>query len=120
MSHWAELNKDNTVLRVVVGSNSAPDEGESFVKSLGGTWVKTSYNGNIRKNFAQVGGTYSADLDAFLPPKIFESWILDEETCTWKAPVPYPEDDARSWLWDEENLSWKELNLEEGTDNGNS
>ena len=84
MSHWAELNKDNVVLRVLVGSNDEPDEGyQWFVDNLGGTWVQTSYNGNIRKNFAGIGYTYDETRDAFIAPKCHAEATLDETTCQW-------------------------------------
>lgn len=91
MSHWAELDADSIVLRVTVGDNNDPagDEGYQWlIDNLGGTWVKTSYNGNIRKNFAGIGYTYDSIRDAFIPPKPEEGdWVLDEETCQWtKAP----------------------------------
>jgi hypothetical protein len=88
MSHWAEIDETNTVVRVLVGNNSEPDEGEAFMNSLGGVWVKTSYNGNIRKNFAGVGYTYDADRDAFIAPKpdCHDTVTFDEETCTWSCP----------------------------------
>ena len=106
MSHWAEIDENNIVLRVLVGNNSEPDEGEAFMNSLGGTWVKTSYNGNIRKNYAGIGYTYDAERDAFISPKPYASWILDEETCRWEAPVPYPTDGIM-YNWDEETTDWK-------------
>jgi hypothetical protein len=68
MSHWAELDESNIVLRVLVGSNDEPDEGEATIKALGGTWVKTSYNGNIRYNYAGIGYTYDPIDDAFIAP----------------------------------------------------
>ena len=68
MSHWAELDETNTVIRVLVGDNNEPDEGQSFMESLGGTWVKTSYNGTIRYNFAAIGDTYDPIDDAFIAP----------------------------------------------------
>lgn len=108
MSHWAEIDSNNVVLRVLVGDNGAPDEGESFMKSLGGNWVKTSYNGTIRKNYAGVGYTYDETRDAFIAPKPFNSWILDEDTCRWEAPVPYPTDGIM-YEWDEENTDWKAI-----------
>jgi hypothetical protein len=89
MSHWAEIDENKTVLRVLVGNNSEPDEGEAFMNSLGGTWVKTSYNGTIRKNFAGVGFTYNVERDAFIPPKPEchpDAVVFDEETCTWSCP----------------------------------
>lgn len=84
MSHWAELDQDNIVLRVLVGSNDEPDEGyQWFVDNLGGTWVQTSYNGNIRKNFAGIGYTYDETRDAFISPKCHDEAVLDEATCWW-------------------------------------
>jgi hypothetical protein len=85
MSHWAELDQDNKVIRVLVGDNNEPDEGQAFMESLGGTWVKTSYNNNIRKNFAGVGMTYDADRDAFIPVKCHEDATLEETTCRWEC-----------------------------------
>lgn len=106
MSHWAEIDENNIVVRVLVGNNSEPDEGEAFMNSLGGTWVKTSYSGSIRKNFAGIGMSYDEERDAFIAPKPFPSWILDEETCKWEAPVPYPTDGIM-YSWDEETTDWK-------------
>ena len=83
MSHWAEIDENNTVLRVLVGNNSEPDEGKAFMESLGGTWVKTSYNGSIRKNFAGIGYTYNLDIDAFVPPKCHDAAVLNTETALW-------------------------------------
>ena len=108
MSHFAEIDENNIVLRVLVGDNSLPDEGEAFMNSLGGTWVKTSYNGNIRKNFAGIGYTYDAGRDAFISPKPYESWVLNEETCQWESPVPYPTDGVM-YQWDEETTDWKAI-----------
>jgi hypothetical protein len=88
MSHWAEIDATGLVLRVLVGNNNEPDEGQAFMESLGGTWVKTSYNGNIRKNFAAVSYTYDADRDAFIPPKPDNATGFDETTCLWITP-PY-------------------------------
>ena len=88
MSHWAEIDSSNVVLRVLVGDNGAPDEGESFMKSLGGNWVKTSYNGNIRKNYAGIGYTYDEERDAFIAPQPTchpSKVTLDEETCRWSC-----------------------------------
>lgn len=108
MSHWAEIDENNIVLRVLVGNNSESDEGEAFMNSLGGTWVKTSYNGTIRKNFAGIGFIYDFEKDAFIAPKPFESWVLDENTCRWEAPVPYPTDGIM-YEWDEETTDWKAI-----------
>ena len=86
-----------------------PNEGyDWFVENLGGRWVQTSYNGNIRKNFAGIGYTYDEDRDAFIPPKPFDSWTLNETTCRWQAPVPYPQD-GRIYRWDEDSLTWIEV-----------
>jgi hypothetical protein len=90
MSHWAEVDGDNTVLRVLVGNNSDPNEGYDWlIENLGGTWIKTSYNGNIRKNFAGIGYKYDEARDAFIAPKPEchpDKVTLDEETCTWSCP----------------------------------
>lgn len=85
MSHWAEIDQTGLVLRVLVGNNNEPDEGQAFMESLGGTWVKTSYNGNIRKNYAGIGYTYDAGRDAFIAPKCHDEAVLDETTCRWKC-----------------------------------
>ena len=109
MSHFAELDENNVVLRVLVGDNNLPNEGyDWFVENLGGRWVQTSYNGNIRKNFAGIGYTYDEQRDAFIPPKPFESWELNEITCLWQSPVPYPQD-GRIYQWNEETLAWDEV-----------
>ena len=85
MSHWAEVNDEGLVLRVLVGDNNEPDEGQAFMESLGGTWVKTSYNGTIRKNYAGIGYTYDADRDAFIPPRCHDEAVLNETTCLWEC-----------------------------------
>jgi hypothetical protein len=85
MSHWAEIDETGLVLRVLVGDNNEPDEGQAFMESLGGTWVKTSYNGNIRKNFAGISYTYDADKDAFIAPKCHQEATLDLNTCRWEC-----------------------------------
>lgn len=108
MAHWAELDENNIVIRVTVGDNNDPagDEGYQWlIDNLGGTWVKTSYNATIRKNFAGIGFTYDAKRDAFIPPQPFPSWTLDEATCQWNAPMPYPSDSSL-YQWDEESTSW--------------
>jgi hypothetical protein len=107
MSHFAEIDENNTVTRVLVGDNSMPNEGYDWVvETFGGRWVKTSYNNNIRKNFAGVGFTYDETLDAFIPPKPYDSWILNEDTCLWDPPVSRPNDD-QSYIWNEEDLVWQ-------------
>ena len=89
MAHWAEIDENNVVLRVTVGSNDEPDEGYQWlIDNLGGRWIKTSYNANIRKNFAGIGFTYDEAKDAFIPPKPEngEGWILNPDTCKWELP----------------------------------
>lgn len=86
MAHWAEINEENLVIRVLVGDNNDPagDEGYQWlIDNLGGTWIKTSYNGTIRKNYAGVGYLYDENRDAFIPTKCHEEAILDEDTCLW-------------------------------------
>ena len=115
MAHFAELNENNIVTRVIVVANQeCLDEhgteseavGVAFCYALlGGTWKQTSYNGKTRKNYAGIGFTYDSERDAFIPPKPFDSWILNEETCLWDPSVPYPTD-GEDYYWDEETLSW--------------
>lgn len=109
MSHFAELNDNNVVVRVIVANNSYPNEGYDWVvENLGGRWVQTSYNASIRKHFAGIGFTFDEELDAFIPPKPFDSWVLEEETCEWEAPVSYPQD-GKMYNWNEETTNWKEV-----------
>ena len=111
MAHFAEINENNIVLRVLVTDNDFPNEGYDWlVENLGGTWVQTSYNGKIRKNFAGKGFYYDAERDAFIPPKPFESWDLNETICQWQPPVEYPTD-GKIYNWDEESLSWIEVEI---------
>lgn len=86
MSHWAEINQNNEVIRVLVGDNNDPNGDEGYqwlLDNLGGTWVKTSYNGKIRFNYAGIGYFYNTNLDAFILPKCHEVAILDESSCQW-------------------------------------
>lgn len=129
MAHFAKLNNDNTVERVEVvvndvlkDSNGIEQEqiGINFLKTLynepNSNWKQTSYNtvggrhllGGIpfRKNYAGVGYKYDQQRDAFIPPKIYNSWILNEESCCWEAPIPYPNDD-NLYTWNEEILNWE-------------
>ncbi len=91
MSHWAELDENNVVLRVLVGNNEDPNGDEGYqwlIDNLGGTWIKTSYNGTIRKNFAGIGFTYDEALDAFIPPAPNGiGWVFNEETCQWENEI---------------------------------
>jgi len=78
-----------------------------LLDNLGGTWVQTSYNSNIRYNYAGIGFTYDATRDAFIPPTPYPSWVLDEDTCWWVAPVDLPADaDTVAYIWDEDTISW--------------
>ena len=86
MAHFAEINKDNIVLRVLVVSDDLEHRGQEFLSQdlgLGGTWIQTSYNGNIRKNYAGIGYTYDKNRDAFIAPKPSNQIGFDEETCRW-------------------------------------
>ena len=115
MAHFAELGMDNIVQRVIVVHNNELLDGDgveqeslgiSFCQGLfGGTWVQTSYNGNMRKNFAGVGFTYDSTRDAFIAPTPYPSWVLNEETCRWEAPVAKP-DDGNQYTWNEELTAW--------------
>ena len=112
MSHFAELDNNNVVIRVLVGDNDMPNEGyDWFVENLGGRWVQTSFNAKIRKNFAGVGFTYDEELDAFIAPRPFGSWKLNKATCQWQAPTPYPQD-GKIYEWDEKTTTWKEAETE--------
>ncbi len=106
MAHWAEIDDDGIVLRVTVGNNDEPDEGYQWlIDNLGGTWVQTSYNANFRYNYAGIGYTYDEDRDAFIPPQPYESWVIDEATCLWVAPIDYPTD-GNTYIWDESEGQW--------------
>lgn len=125
MSHWAEIDENNKVIRVLVGDNNDPNGDEGYkwlIDNLGGRWVKTSYNAiagkwrnpetneitenpGFRKNYASIGFIYDENLDAFIPPKPLDSFILNEETCMWEPPIPYPNDN-NTYLWNEENQAW--------------
>ncbi len=106
MAHAAELDHWDRVIRVIVVSNDLEPNVEQWCSdTYGGYWKQTSYSGSIRKNFAGIGYTYNADLDAFIPPKPYPSWLLDEATCQWKAPVPMPQD-GDLYEWDEAAGEW--------------
>ena len=97
MSHFAKIESD-IVTKVIVAE-------QDFIDRLSGTWVKTSYTGSIRKNYAGVGMTYDSTRDAFISPKPFASWTLNESTCLWQSPVTYP-DDGKDYDWNEDTTSW--------------
>ena len=105
MAHFAEIDSQNIVQRVIVVPDSEEANGAAWCANLlGGSWVQTSYNGRIRKNYAGIGFTYDATRDAFIPPKPYPSWVLNEATCRWDAPVPMPP--GGPWVWDESTESW--------------
>lgn len=121
MAHFAEIDNNNLVTRVVVINDEHEADGENWCNNFfgGGTWKQTSYNtrGGVhildgtpfRKNYAGIGDTYDTVRDAFISPKPFTSWTLNESTCQWEAPVDYPDDDKR-YDWDEDTTNWKEMN----------
>ena len=118
MAHFAQLDGNNVVTQVIVVDNKDCSDaagvekeyiGAAFCERLfGGTWKQTSYNGNMRKNYAGIGYTYNADIDAFVPPKPFASWVLNNDTAQWEAPTPMP-DDGNKYTWDEATTSWVEI-----------
>ena len=120
MAHFAEIGEDNIVLRVIVVANNElldenGDESEAvgveFCRNLlGGTWKQTSYNGNIRARYAGTGYRYDSALNAFIAPKPFPSWVLNETTTNWDAPVAKPVDD-KFYIWDEDTISWVESEI---------
>jgi hypothetical protein len=115
MAHYAFLDNNNIVTEIIVGINETETiEGldtETWYGNFRGQVCKrTSYNGNIRKNYAGIGFTYDATRDAFIAPKPFNSWVLDEATCRWQAPTPMPTDD-KFYYWSEDDLSWREINV---------
>ncbi len=105
MSHFAEINSDNIVQRVIVAEQDFINSGlvgDSF------NWVQTSYNGNFRKNYAGSGYTYDKTRDAFIAPQPYPSWTLVEATCQWEAPTAYPTD-GEMYTWDEDTTAWVEV-----------
>lgn len=115
MAHFAQINENNIVQQVIVVHNNEllddngieqESKGIQFCQSLlGGNWVQTSYSANFRKNYAGQGYMYDSTRDAFIPPKPYDSWTLDEDSCNWVAPIKYPEDN-KEYYWDEESISW--------------
>jgi hypothetical protein len=115
MAHWAEINLDNKVTRVLFGDNNDPagDEGYQWlINNLGGTWIKTSYNGNIRGTYAGIGYEYNEAEDIFISPQPYPSWVRTGSF--WNAPIPMPTDgamysrDGAKYYWDEEAGQWNE------------
>jgi len=118
MAHFAEINSEGIVQRVIVVDNKDTlDEngqeseavGAAFCNNLlGGIWKQTSYNATIRKNYAGIGYKYDEELDSFIPPKPYSKWILNEETAQWEAPVPHPNDE-KFYTWNDNKGEWEEL-----------
>lgn len=111
MAHFAEIDSNNIVQRVLVVPDDQEHRGQDFLANdlgLGGTWIQCSYNGKMRKHYPGPGFTYDAERDAFIAPQPFPSWVLLEDTCRWTAPVPYPMDGSRYW-WDEDTLAWVKM-----------
>ena len=117
MAHFAEIDENNIVLRVIVVNNnellnelSIEDEtkGKTFCSNLfGGSWIQTSYNNNFRKNFAGIGYTYDENRDAFVPIKPYKAWVLDSDTCHWNAPINLPADhETVNYTWDSDTNNW--------------
>ena len=127
MAHFAKIGLNSKVIDVLtvhnnelLDANGVEQEvnGIDFLTKLTGwsIWKQTSYNGNIRKNFAGIGYTYDEDRDAFIPKKPYPSWVLNEETCRWEAPTPRPEltqeqiDNKFGYIWNEQNQTWDLVN----------
>ena len=121
MSHYAQLDENNMIVFVIAAKSDHKED--EFTESTGNVWKQTSYNTSggvhytdgvpsddqtkaFRFNYAGIGFTYDKNRDAFIPPKPFESWILDEDTCLWQPPLPYPEDGG-NYRWDEDLFSWE-------------
>jgi hypothetical protein len=118
MAHFAQLDENNIVLQIIVVNNKdIYDEygienesiGIEFCKSLFGkttNWKQTSYNKTIRKKYAGIGYSYNEIYNAFIPPKLYNSWIFNENNCNWEAPIPYPID-GNNYIWNEETMTWQ-------------
>ena len=126
MAHYALLDENNVVVQVITGVDENIIQTDLDGTEVGGSseawetfyatrpWLnaagckRTSYNNNIRKNYAGIGYAYDSERDAFIPPKPYNSWILNEDTCRWDAPTPYPTEEGR-WMWVEEDLNWQKI-----------
>jgi len=119
MAHFAKIDENNTVIEVIIIDNreiqesNFPDSeiiGKKYIAGLGltGKWLQTSYNGTYRKKYASIGYTYDNTIDAFLPPAVFKSWVLNENF-EWTAPIPYPSTIDKIYNWDEDKQSWVEI-----------
>ena len=121
MAHFAKLDENNVVTQVIVVSNTDTSDAHGVEKEhigaafcerlLGGTWKQTSYNGNIRKRYAGIGFSYNAELDAFIGPKLHASWVLNNTTADWEAPVTMPVVEGKTYTWDEPTLAWVEVSI---------
>jgi hypothetical protein len=125
MAHFAELNSDNIVLRILVTDNNDPNGDEGYqwlLDNMGGTWVKASFNTfagvhslggtPFRKNYPGTGFTYDNIRDAFIPPRPYTQWILNEDTCQWEPPIEPPlfdPEDPKYYVWNDELLNWEEV-----------
>jgi len=119
MAHFAELDENNVVLQVIVGVDEPLDGEAIYQAETGKVWKRTSYNTQggqhqfggtpFRKNYAGIGYIYDDQRDAFISPKPYPSWVLNENTCLWQAPIPMP--DTGVWSWNESTLSWDESTL---------
>ena len=114
MTYYAYLDNNNIVVTVTSGKDETElidglDTETYYAQNTPYTVKRTSYNGNIRKNYAGIGYTYDAARDAFIAPKPFNSWTLDEATCQWQAPTPMPTTDGKRYYWSEDDLSWREI-----------
>jgi len=120
MAHFAKLNENNYVIGVHVVVNEvitingieSEQSGIDFLTNLHGynLWKQTSYNGNFRKNYAGIGYYYDSIRDAFIPPKPYPSWTLNEDSCLWQSPIPYP-NDGKMYKWNEDIGNWEEINF---------
>lgn len=118
MAHFAEIDSNNIVLRVVVVDNKDTADANGVEKEhigaahlekiLGGTWKQTSYNSNFRKNYAGIGFSFDSVRNAFIPPQPYLSWTLNEDTCEWDPPIPYPTD-GKVYSWNDAQTKWDEL-----------
>lgn len=123
MAHFAKLDENNVVTHVSVvdnwncvdgQGNEVEQIGIDYLTGIHGghtNWKQTSYNGNIRKNYAGIGHTYRADIDAFVAPKPFNSWVLNNTTARWDPPIPMP-NDGKFYIWNEDTTNWEEIETE--------
>lgn len=119
MSHFAQIDSNNKVIQVIVIEQDVIDTGLFGPKE---SWIQTSYNTHggvhlqggtpLRKNYAGIGYSYDASLDAFIPPQPYASWVLDTNTCLWAAPVAMPQESDKFYTWNESTLNWDESAIE--------